>query len=72
LENRVCMSRGVQVAGAAWCAAMRTVAGVGDLVQRTGDGRTGRVLGGWAVERSGGAVCSLHLTNGGEERGFLG
>jgi hypothetical protein len=32
LENRVCLSRGVQVAGAAWCAAMRTVAGVGDLV----------------------------------------
>jgi hypothetical protein len=25
------------------------VAGVGDLVQRTGDGRTGRVLGGRAV-----------------------
>jgi hypothetical protein len=28
---------------------MKTVAGVGDLVQRTGDGRTGRVLGGRAV-----------------------
>jgi hypothetical protein len=37
---------------------------VGDLVQRTGDGRTDRVLGGWAVERSGGAVCGLHVTNG--------
>jgi hypothetical protein len=37
------------VAGAAWRAATRTVAGVGDLVQRTGDGRTGRVLGGRAV-----------------------
>jgi hypothetical protein len=36
---------------------MRTVAGVGDLVQRTGDGRTGQVLSGPAVERSGGAVC---------------
>jgi hypothetical protein len=36
------------------------VAGVGDLVQRTGDGRTGRVLGGQAVERSGDAVCGLH------------
>jgi hypothetical protein len=35
-------------------AAMRTVTGVGDLVQRTGDGRTGQILGGWAVERSGG------------------
>jgi hypothetical protein len=64
LENRVCLSRGVQVVGAAWRAATRTVAGVGDLVQRTGDGRTGRVLGGWAVERSGGAVCGLHLARG--------
>jgi hypothetical protein len=44
----------------AWCATTRTMAGVGDLVQRTGDGRTGRVLGGQTVERSGGAVCDLH------------
>jgi hypothetical protein len=58
------MSHGVQVAGAAWRAAMRTVAGVGDLVQRTGDDHTGRVLGGRAVERSGGAVCGLHLERG--------
>jgi hypothetical protein len=64
LENHVCLSRGVQVVGAAWCAATSTVAGVGDLVRRTGDGRTGRVLGGRAVERSGGAVCGLHLTLG--------
>jgi hypothetical protein len=40
---------------------MRIVTGVGDLVQRTGDDRTGRVLGDRAVERSGGAVCGLHL-----------
>jgi hypothetical protein len=46
LENHVCMSRGVQVAGVAWRAAMRIVVGVGDLVQRTGDGHTGQVLGG--------------------------
>jgi hypothetical protein len=45
-------------------AATRTVAGVGDLVQRTGDGHTGRVLDGQAVERSGGAVCGLHLARG--------
>jgi hypothetical protein len=63
-ENHVCLSRGVQVAGAAWHAAMRTVAGVGDLVQKTRDGHTGRVLGGRAVERSGGTVCGLHLTRG--------
>jgi hypothetical protein len=64
LENRVCLSCGVQVAGAAWRAAMRTVAGVGDLVQRIRDGRTGQVLGGRAVETSGGAVCGLHLVRG--------
>jgi hypothetical protein len=52
LENRVCLSRGVQVAGVAWRATTRTVTGVGDLVQRTWDGRTSRVLGGRAVERS--------------------
>jgi hypothetical protein len=61
---RVCLSCGVQVAGAAWHAATKTVAGVGDLVQRTEDGRTGRVLGGRAIERSGGTVCSLHLACG--------
>jgi hypothetical protein len=54
----------VQVADAAWRAATRTVAGVGDLVQRTEDGRTGRVLGGRVVERSGGTVCGLHLARG--------
>jgi hypothetical protein len=48
------------------------VAGVGDLVQKIGDGRTGRVLGGWAIERSGGVVCGLHLARGHYERGFLG
>jgi hypothetical protein len=72
LENRICLSRGVQVAGAAWCAATRTVAGVGDLVQKTGNGRTSRVLRVRAVERSGGAVCGLHLARGDQERGFLG
>jgi hypothetical protein len=72
LENRVCLSRGVQMADVAWCAAMRIVAEVGDLVQRTTDRRTGRVLGGRAIERSGGAMCGLHYPRGDEERGFLG
>jgi hypothetical protein len=31
------LSCGVQVTGATWRAVMRIVAGVGDLVQRTGD-----------------------------------
>jgi hypothetical protein len=72
LENRVCLSRGVQVAGAACRPVMRIVAGVGDLVQRTGDGRTGRVLGGWVIERSGVTVCSLHHARRDEKREFLG
>jgi hypothetical protein len=59
-------------AGAAWRAVMRIMARVGDLVQRTGDGRTGRVLGGQATERSGGAVCGLHCACGNEEHEFLG
>jgi hypothetical protein len=72
LENRVCLSRGVQVAGTAWCATTRILAGVGDLVQRIGDGRTGRILSGRTIERLCGAVCGLHRARGDEERWFLG
>jgi hypothetical protein len=71
LVIHVCLSR-VQVAGAAWRAAMMIVVGVGDLVQMTGDGRTGLVLGGRAIERSGGTVCGLHRARGDEEHGILG
>jgi hypothetical protein len=63
-ENRVCLSRGVQVAGAAWRTMMRLMAGVGDLVQRTVDGHIGRILDGRVVERSGGVMCGLHLARG--------
>jgi hypothetical protein len=70
--NRVCLSRCVHVASAAWRAAMRVVAGVGDLVQRTRDGRIGQVLDGRVIERLGGAVCGLHRARGDEERRFLG
>jgi hypothetical protein len=71
LENHVCLSHGVQVAGVAWRVAMKIVAGVGDLVRMTGDGRTCQVLGGRAIKRSGDAVCGLHRTRGDEELGFL-
>jgi hypothetical protein len=64
LENHVCLSRGVQVASAAWRAATRIMVRVGDLVQRTGDGHTGRILGGRAVEMSGDAMCGLYLARG--------
>jgi hypothetical protein len=66
------LSRGVQVVGATWRAAARIVAGVGYLVQKTGDGCTGQVLGGRVIKRSGGAVCGLHRARGCEECGFLG
>jgi hypothetical protein len=66
------LSRGVQLAGATWRAATRIVTGVGDLVQRTRDDRTGQILSGWAIERSGGTVCGLHRARGDEEREFLG
>jgi hypothetical protein len=72
LENRVYLSRGVQVVGAAWRSMTRIVAGVGALVQGTRDGRTGQVLGGRMIERSGDAVCGQHRARGDDEREFLG
>jgi hypothetical protein len=39
VEKRVCLSHDVYVIGAAWWAAMRIEAGVGDLMQKTGDGQ---------------------------------
>jgi hypothetical protein len=72
LENRICLSRSVQVIGVALHVVTRIVTGVEDLVHRTGDGRTGRVLGGRVIERSGGVVCGLHRARGDEECGFLG
>jgi hypothetical protein len=51
---------------------MRIMAGVGDLVQRAEDGRTGQVLGGRVIERSGDTICGLHRARGDEEHMFLG
>jgi hypothetical protein len=52
----------------AWCATMKIVTGVGDLVHRIGDCHTGRVLSGWVIERSCGIVCGLHRARGDDER----
>jgi hypothetical protein len=71
VENRVCLSRGVQVVGAIWQVAMSIMAGVVDLVQRTGDGCTCQVLGDRMIGRSGDVVCSLHRAHGDEHK-FLG
>jgi hypothetical protein len=46
MKNHVCLCCGVQVTGVAWRVTTRIMAGVKDLVQSTGDGRTDRVLGG--------------------------
>jgi hypothetical protein len=62
----------VQVAGAAWRAATRIVAGIGDLVQRTDDDHTCWVLGGQTIGRSGDAVYYLHRACGDEKCRFLG
>jgi hypothetical protein len=48
------------------------MAGVGEVMQKTGDGHTSRVLGGRAIEMSGGVVCSLYHAHGDEECGFFG
>jgi hypothetical protein len=72
LENRVCLSRDVQVVGAAWWTAMRIMAGVEDLVQSTRNGCTVRVLDDRMIGRSGDAVCGLHRARGDDEREFLG
>jgi hypothetical protein len=36
------------------------------------DGHIGRVLGGWVIGRSGGAMCGLHCAHGDEELEFIG
>jgi hypothetical protein len=43
---------------------------VGDLIQRTGDSRTCRVLVGRAIERSDDTEYGLHRARGDEEREF--
>jgi hypothetical protein len=58
------LSRGVQVAGAAWWAMTRLVVGVEDLVQRTEDHRTSQVLNGRTMGMSDDAVCGLHRARG--------
>jgi hypothetical protein len=72
VENHVCLSRGVQVTGAAWRVVMKIMAGVGDLVQRTGDGHTGQILDGQTIGRSVDTVRGLYHAWRDEERMFLG
>jgi hypothetical protein len=71
VENRICLSRDVQVVGAVWRTLMRIMVGVGVLVQRTRDGRTGQILDGQTIGKSGDAVCGLRAC-GDEKRRLLG
>jgi hypothetical protein len=72
VENRVCLSCGMQVTSAAQWAAMRIMTVVGDLVQRTEDGRIGQVLGVRTIGRSGDVMCGVYHAQGNVESGFLG
>jgi hypothetical protein len=47
------------------------VVGVGDLVQRTRDDRTGQILGDRMIERLGDVMCDLYHARRDEECGFL-
>jgi hypothetical protein len=66
MENRCCLSCGVQVIDATWQAAMRIMPRVGDLVQRTGDVQALVV---YSVADD--VVCGLHHAQGDKEHGFL-
>jgi hypothetical protein len=71
VENHVRLSRGVQLVGATWRAAMKIVARVGDLVQRTGDGRISQILSSQTIERSDDVMCDLYCAHEDKKRGFL-
>jgi hypothetical protein len=63
VENRVCLSHGVQAAGVTWWLATRIMIGVGDIVQRIRDGQA--QVGYSVARRSVGrvtpcAVCTVH------------
>jgi hypothetical protein len=67
VENRVFLSRGVQVAGSDDDHDRSRRPSAEDRRWSS----TGRVLGGQTIEVSGDAVCGLHHAQGDEEREFL-
>jgi hypothetical protein len=50
---------------------MMIMEGIGDLVQKTGDDHTSRVLGAQTIERLGDTVCDLHHAREDEKHEFL-
>jgi hypothetical protein len=69
--SEFCLFRGVYVAGVVYRAAMRIMTGVGDLIQRNEDDRTGRLLGDRTIRILSDVVCDLHRARGDDEREFL-
>jgi hypothetical protein len=65
LENHVCSSRGVQVAGAAWRAVTRTMAGGPGIVAQVGYSMAGR----WRGRVAPCVVCIVHVET--KSVGFL-
>jgi hypothetical protein len=72
LDNHVCLSRDVQLAGATCRVATRIMVGVGDLVQRIRDGRTDQILDNRMIGRSSDTVCGMHCAHRDKEHGCLG
>jgi hypothetical protein len=72
VENHICLSYGVQVAGVTWRTVMRIVAGIWDMLQRTGDDQAH--IGYSVAGQSGGrvtpcAVCTVLMET--KSAGFL-
>jgi hypothetical protein len=73
VEKHVCLSRDVKVIGAAWRAATRIEARVGDLVQRTGNNQAQVRYSMARRSRSRVTLCGVCTVHkGDEERRFLG
>jgi hypothetical protein len=71
VENHNCLSCGVQVAGVTRRTATKIMTGVGDLMRRTEEGRTGRVLDDRTIGRSDDAVCDLYRAHEDKKHEFL-
>jgi hypothetical protein len=71
VENHNCLSCGVQVAGVTRRTTTRIMTGVGDLMRRTEEGRTGRVLDDRTIGRSDDAVCDLYHAHEDKKHEFL-
>jgi hypothetical protein len=70
VENHVCLSRGVQLAGAS--SDENRDRSKRSSAEGQGWSSINRILSGWAIKRSGDVVCDLHRAQGDDERRFFG